>query len=224
MQPNWLKKRKPKQSEAELVALVKRRHGKGVKVLIGENELLRERAIPSPSQEAAGAVERALASLTLFELPDWAEKHLAITLNKLDKLPPLRARATSQERETRNQLPAQRDRLIASVAAVRSAHEAGDVKKAAFAYGAACNIIGWLETLWDLPEVSAGRRNIAGAVKGGRLWARQQAADNAPRRQQIRAYVAEKRRRVPSLNAACRDAARTFGLSPRTIKRYLSKK
>lgn len=221
MQPKWVTTREPNKSESALIADIKRRHGKNVNVRIGTSEIYHRRKIPSPSQQATKIVETNLARCIGLELPVWADEILTITLNKLDKLPSLR-KCTELEREARKQLPMLVDTLIADVAALKKAYAADDAKKAAWAWGFACNIVGKLEALWDLPEIAEGLESPKRRKHGGERTQ----AKFAKRRAELSAkYQPDIDRRVlhegQSYDLALTYTANQHGIPKDTLRKYV---
>jgi len=229
MQPKWIHTRPPNmadKNEAAYVADVQRRHGKSVEVGIQTGKSIhRHRKILPPSKRAAKKVENLLAMLCNQELPDSAMHMVTISLNKLHDQPPvLPDNATEKQRQEYQQLPEMKAMLIANLFAIKTAHEAGDARQAAYAYGAACNIIGHLEAMYDMPEIAEGLAVPERRKHGGYATQEKFAEIRVKRSKQ---YQPEINRLVLeqglSFDAACHRLAENLGqeYSGHTLKKYV---
>jgi len=212
-------------NEADLVKWVQKRRRKKYEVRfpIGKS-VHRPCKIPPPTKRAVEKVETALAMLCNQELPDWAEHMVTITLNKLHDTPPvLPKNATPEQHKVFRLLPTMKAMLSANLNELKNAHQVGDAKKAAYAYGAACNLIGHLEAMYDMTEIAEGlavpERRKHGAEKTQKKFAKRRAEFAAK-------YQPDINRRVlkggQSFENALTFTANQHKISRETLRNYVN--
>ena len=233
MQPKWTQYRDPKPSEKPLCDRIRKRYGKGVKIKVAETPIYQPHGFYTPRECARcrslcfGEVQAGEKLLTnaagSIAYPDqWLEMWVTITLNKLDRLPSLRKRASKQEQQARAALPANRDRLKYLVAVFREAYATNNYNKAIIAYGMAANLIGWINARWDDPEISMGNelaKRFAKAREHLKVSTATRVTEQARKiAEAVKAYLQRNPRHAKM--DAYRAASGQYLISVRQIKRY----
>ncbi|MEI8062945.1 MAG: hypothetical protein WCH84_02665 [Verrucomicrobiota bacterium] len=102
------------------------------------------------------------------EFPKRAQFELNMLLTKLWKLPPLRARATVEEKDARKRVPEIEAKLREFFDAMEVECKNGDWRMAINNYHLMKKYEHDIEVLFDLEELQRGRKNVAATSKGGR--------------------------------------------------------